>query len=128
MIWSRKAICDSGDFGLGSREDQMHRVKLKVPRVYFEHKWQFRMAFGADFDSMVGESAGIDDLRITAYRSTCVSEQKFKRNARSKVRDLKRLALPVVCDEKVAIGEFALVHWKPSLENSLSPKLVGWLF
>jgi hypothetical protein len=103
ISWIRKSICESGDMGLGSKTDQMHKVTLKVPQELFSSgvlDFQLEVIMSGDKEN---ESAGFDDFRITAYGKSCVIPEPDPALAPPKQLPPVPEVLPVVCEENAAI-------------------------
>lgn len=74
IIWTRIAITKAKtvNFGLPTSKknkyDQMHKVRLQIPKEYYEADGILRTKFEAVVNDELG---GIDDLRIIAYGKSC---------------------------------------------------------
>jgi von Willebrand factor type D domain len=97
ISWTRRALTTSGNFGLGSSEDQMHKMEIRVPAEYFKDGWlDFKLEVKMSWDKS-GESAGVDDFRLTAFGLSCVIP-----DVRGAPPPMVPAVLPVVCEEQVA--------------------------
>lgn len=70
-MWQMNSVTEDGDLGFGSGGgDKIHKVTVKVPATelggIFKFGFSSVLSPGSD-----AEGAGIDDLRITAFKQTC---------------------------------------------------------
>jgi von Willebrand factor type D domain len=97
ISWTRRSISRSGDFGMGNKEDQMHKVEIRVPSEFYKDGWlDFKLEVKMSWDK-AGESAGVDDFRLTAYGTSCVIP-----DVRGAPPPMVPAVLPIVCEEDVA--------------------------
>ena len=74
--WAVNPVTKSADlgFGMGNKKDQIHKVTLKIPAEDLGGT----LSFGFDVKILTSdsdsESAGIDDLRIVAFKESCSIE------------------------------------------------------
>lgn len=104
ISWQRRSVTNTGDFGFGGGNDQMHKVIVKIPPEYYTNG-KLRIGMKVVMRGKISdESAGIDDFRLVAYGKSCdiPGETPEGMPAPPRVTDVPE-SLPVQCDERVAI-------------------------
>jgi hypothetical protein len=105
ITWTRQSITDSGDFGLGNTNDQMHKMMLKIPEQYFDENSILKFQLDVTMTEQKSqESAGIDDFRLVAYGKSCVMDNEVEPHLAPEKDQMPPMpdSLPVKCEARVA--------------------------
>ena len=105
---TRQAMTNSGNLGLGSNTDQIHKVTIKIPQEHFKSGsiyFSIKVDMSGDKSN---ESAGVDEIRVTAFGQSCDVPEDAKPAVRTAT-----LELPERCDERSAVswGDPHMISW-----------------